>query len=52
MKYMTQTIPVAGYDNLFEFYIIDTDKNTQERICGTKEFVDLYKNKKTSEEFE
>lgn len=41
MKYLTQTIPVAGYDNLFEFYIIDTEKDTKERVCGTKEFVDM-----------
>ena len=46
MKYMTQIVPVAGDDNLFEFYIIDTNKNTQERVCGSKEFVELWKNKK------
>ncbi len=46
MKYTTQTIPVSGYDDLFEFYILDTDKHTCERICGSKEFVELYKNKK------
>ena len=51
MKYTTQTIPVAGYDNLFEFYIVDTDKNTQERICGSKEFIELCKNKETCEDF-
>lgn len=43
MKYLTQTIPVADSDGLFEFYIIDTEKDTKERISGTKEFVDMMK---------
>ena len=43
MKYLTQTIPVSGCENLFEFYIIDTDKDTKERVSGTKEFVDMMK---------
>lgn len=43
MKYLTQTIPVANSDNLFEFFIIDTDRDEKQRIIGTEEFVELKK---------